>query len=68
MPSPTKRSLAGYERQRPFALRYNLRALLYLGVTLLSGGLGILIYQNIGHGVVMANMAGLTATYLDYAA
>jgi len=45
-----------------------LQVLLYIGVTLLSVGLGMLIYQNIGHGVVVASMAGLTAAYLGYAA
>ncbi len=64
-------ALADYERQRPFSLHYELRALLYLGVTLLSGGLGVLIYQNlehIGHGVVAAGIAALMAVCLAYAA
>ncbi len=64
-------ALADYERQRPFSLHYELRALLYLGVTLLSGGLGVLIYQNIehiGHGVVVAGIAALMGACLAYAA
>lgn len=40
------RAIAEDERTRPFSLHYELRALLYLGVTLLAGGLGVLIYQN----------------------
>ena len=71
LPPGQAAALADYEHQRPFSLHYELRALLYLGVTLLSGGLGVLIYQNIehiGHGVVVAGIAGLTAACLAYAA
>ncbi len=71
LPPTQAAALADYERQRPFSLYYELRALLYLGVTLLSGGLGVLVYQNIehvGHGVVVAGMAALTAACLGYAA
>lgn len=71
LPSAQATALADYERQRPFSLHYELRALLYLGVTLLSGGLGVLVYQNtehIGHGVVAAGIAVLTAACLAYAA
>ena len=48
-----------------------MRALLYLGTTLLAGGLGVLIYQHIdsiGHGVIIAVVAGLIAACLGYAA
>ncbi len=54
--------LAAYERQRPFSLHVELRLALYLGVTALSGGLGVLIYQNldtIGHQAVIAIIATL---------
>ncbi|MGI4887138.1 MAG: DUF2157 domain-containing protein [Janthinobacterium lividum] len=71
LPPNQAAALDDYERQRPFSLHYELRALLYLGVTLLSGGLGVLIYQNmehIGHGVVAAGVAALTAACLGYAA
>ena len=46
LPPAQARAIADDERSRPFSLHYELRALLYLGVTLLAGGLGVLIYQN----------------------
>ncbi|PWK26756.1 putative membrane protein DUF2157 [Arcicella aurantiaca] len=52
-----------YEKQKPFSLHYELRTVLYLGITLLTGGLGVLIYQNldtIGHGVIVALIALIT--------
>ncbi|HMH23966.1 MAG TPA: DUF2157 domain-containing protein [Puia sp.] len=48
------------EEQRLFSLHWELKTLLYLGVTLLSGGLGILVYKNIdtiGHQAVLAFIA-----------
>ncbi|MCC3155692.1 DUF2157 domain-containing protein [Hymenobacter sp. 15J16-1T3B] len=59
------------ETRRPFSLHRELRLLLYLGIVLLSGGLGVLIYQHIdriGHGVIVAAMAGLMLACLGYAA
>ncbi|TGE05260.1 DUF2157 domain-containing protein [Hymenobacter fodinae] len=59
------------ERSRPFSLHYELRAALYLGITLLTGGLGVLLYQHlddIGHGVVVLSMAVLMLTGFGYAA
>ncbi|NVO31436.1 DUF2157 domain-containing protein [Hymenobacter lapidiphilus] len=59
------------ERTRPFSLHYEIRTLLYLGITLLSGGLGVLIYEHLdelGHGVVVAVVALLTAACFAYAA
>ena len=64
-------TIAAAERARPFSLHYELRALLYLGTTLLAGGLGVLIYQNIdsiGHGVIIAVITALMAACLTYAA
>jgi len=55
---------AAYERRRPFSLFAELRTALYLGVTLLSTGLGLLMYENLdtlGHQVVVAIIAVLTA-------
>ena len=55
--------ISDYEKSEPFSLHYELRTLLYLGITLLSGGLGVLIYQNldtIGHGVIVALIAIIT--------
>ena len=48
--------ISEYERTKPFSIHYELRTLLYLGITMLTGGLGVLIYQNIdtiGHGVIV---------------
>ena len=48
------------EKARPFSLHWELKTLLYLGVMLLSGGLGILIYKNIdtiGHQAILAIIA-----------
>lgn len=58
------------EARRPFSLHRELRLLLYLGIVLLSGGLGVLIYENIdqiGHGVVVAVIALLMLLCLGYA-
>lgn len=55
--------ISEYEKQKPFSLHYELRTVLYLGITLLTGGLGVLIYQNldtIGHGVIVALIALIT--------
>lgn len=58
------------ERLRPFSLHYELRAALYLGITLLTGGLGVLLYQHlsdIGHGVVIGGMGLLLLASFGYA-
>ena len=55
--------ISDYEKNDPFSLHYELRTLLYLGITLLSGGLGVLIYQNldtIGHGIIVVLIAIIT--------
>jgi hypothetical protein len=52
-----------FEANRLFSLFWELRTLLYLGVLLLTGGLGILVYKNIdtiGHQAVLAFIAALT--------
>ncbi|TVT37669.1 DUF2157 domain-containing protein [Hymenobacter setariae] len=59
------------ERTRPFSLHYELRALLYLGITLLVGGLGVLVYQHldsIGHGVIIGVIILAMASSFAYAA
>ena len=71
LPPEQAAAIAAAERSRPFSLHYELRALLYLGTTLLAGGLGVLIYQNIdsiGHGVIIAVIAALMAACFTYAA
>ena len=64
-------TIAAADQARPFSLHYELRTLLYLGITLLAGGLGVLVYQHIdsiGHGFIVAAIAGLLAAAFTYAA
>ena len=64
-------TLEAHERNRPFSLHYEIRTLLYLGITLLSGGLGVLLYDHLddlGHGAVVAIISLLTAACFTYAA
>jgi len=59
-----------YENNKSFSLHYELRTLLYLGITLLTGGLGVLIYQNldtIGHGVIVALITTITLACFTFA-
>ena len=52
------------EWKPPLSLYWELRLLLYLGVLLLTGGLGLLVYKNIdsiGHQAVLAFIALITA-------
>ena len=71
LPADQAAAIAAAERTQPFSLHYELRALLYLGITLLAGGLGVLVYQHIdsiGHGVITAVIAALTAACFTFAA
>jgi hypothetical protein len=57
------------ERGRLFSLFWELRLLLYIGVLLLTGGLGILVYKNIdtiGHQAVLAFIALVAAGSFFY--
>jgi len=52
-----------------FSLHWELKTLLYLGVTLLSTGLGILVYKNIdtiGHQFILLFLAGICAGCFFY--
>ena len=52
------------EQKKPFSLHWELRAILYAGILLLSSGLGLLIYDNfdrIGHGALLAAIAAACA-------
>jgi hypothetical protein len=63
-------AIAEDELTRPFSLHYELRALLYLGITLLAGGVGVLIYQHIdslGHGVIIAAITLAMSASFAYA-
>jgi hypothetical protein len=54
---------------RLFSFHWELKTLLYLGVLLLSGGLGILIYKNIdtiGHQAILAFIALISAGCFAY--
>ncbi|HMT30650.1 MAG TPA: DUF2157 domain-containing protein, partial [Bacteroidia bacterium] len=49
-----------WQKSKPFSLHWELRTLLYLGILLLTSGLGIIIYQNIdtiGHTAIIAVIA-----------
>lgn len=57
------------EDQRLFSLHWEIKTLLYLGVLLLSGGLGILIYKNIdtiGHQVILLIIGAISAGCFSY--
>src|SRR6187200_1203944 len=48
------------EKKKAFSLHWELKTLLYLGIVLLTTGLGILVYKNIdtiGHQVIVAMIA-----------
>lgn len=63
-------AISEYEKTKPFSLHYELRTLLYLGITLLTGGLGVLIYQNldtIGHEIIVALIAITTLACFGFA-
>ena len=71
LPPTQVATIAAADQARPFSLHYELRTLLYLGTTLLAGGLGVLVYQHIdsiGHGFIIAAIAGLMAAAFTYAA
>ena len=40
---PEQAAAIAAEAKRPFSVHYELRAVLYLGITLLAGGLGVLV-------------------------
>lgn len=71
LPPAQAAAIGADERTRPFSLHYELRALLYLGITLLVGGVGVLIYQHIdsiGHGVITGAITlamGASFAYAD---
>ena len=52
--------IAEFELQKPFSLHWELRSVLYIGILLLSTGLGLLVYDNfgqIGQGALLSAMA-----------
>lgn len=53
-------TISHFEKNKPLSIHWELRVILYLGVTLLSTGLGILVYKNIdtiGHISIIAAIA-----------
>jgi hypothetical protein len=71
LPPAQAAAIAEDERTRPFSLHYELRMLLYLGITLLAGGVGVLIYQHIdslGHGVIIGVITLAMSASFAYAA
>ena len=70
LPPEQAATIAADEQIRPFSLHYEIRTLLYLGITLLSGGLGVLVYDHlndIGHGVVVGVIVLLMTACFAYA-
>jgi hypothetical protein len=56
MPEEQSEKIAVYEQTKPFSIHWELRTLLYVGITLLGAGLGVVIYENIdsiGHNVLI---------------
>lgn len=61
--------MSAVEENRHFSVHWELKALLYLGVLLLSGGLGILVYKNIdtiGHQAILAFIAAVSGGCFYY--
>ncbi len=57
------------QHNKPFSIYWHIRVVLYLGVTLLSGGLGTLIYKNIdsiGHITIVTLIGLLSLSSLLY--
>ena len=62
--------ISAYEGAKPFSIHYELRMLLYVGIAMLTGGLGVLIYQNIdsiGHGFIVALISLITLGCFGFA-
>lgn len=60
VPPDQRDKLTEFEQKRLFSLHWELRSVLYIGILLLSSGLGLLVYDNfdqIGHGALLTAMA-----------
>jgi hypothetical protein len=60
LPPEQQAGIADVEQRRLFSLHWELRAMLYIGILLLSSGLGLLVYDNfdrIGHGALLVVIA-----------
>lgn len=62
--------IAQFEQQKNFSVHWELRLMLYLGVVMLSTGLGLLVYKNIdtiGHSVIIGLIGLISAGCFFYA-
>lgn len=60
IPPDQRTQLAEFEQKKPLSLHWELRSVLYIGILLLSSGLGLLVYDHfdqIGHGALLAAIA-----------
>ncbi|MBO0936533.1 DUF2157 domain-containing protein [Fibrella sp. HMF5335] len=70
MPPEQADALADYERTKPLSLHYELRAMLSVGILLLTGGLGLLIYEHyeeIGDVAILGSITALCVASFVFA-
>lgn len=63
------KNIESFEKNRLFSIHWELRTILYLGILLLSSGIGILVYLNIdtiGHQAILATVGLTSAACLYY--
>ena len=61
--SPQSSVIEKFETEKPFSIHWELRSILYLGIILFGGGIGVIIYENIdtiGHQAIIATIACVT--------
>ncbi|MFD2933395.1 DUF2157 domain-containing protein [Spirosoma flavum] len=60
LPPEQQAKIVEIEQNKPFSVHWELRSMLYIGILLVSSGLGLLVYDNfdqIGHGALLAAIA-----------
>lgn len=70
IPDEQQRVIADIETRRPFSLHWELRSILYVGILMLSSGLGLLIYENydsLGHLTLLGGIGLLCVAAFGYA-
>ncbi len=70
LPGEQRKIIADVEQKRPFSLHWELRSVLYVGILLLSSGLGLLIYENydsLGHLTILGGIGLLCVAAYGYA-
>ena len=63
------KTIESFESNRLFSIHWELRTILYLGILLLSSGIGILVYLNvdtIGHQAILAAVGLASAACMYY--